>query len=157
MLTTPRRPERKFMLTFPCLPAVHSQYNAQKPKVSVRWQPLDPKWIGALTLRGIYTEAFHAPALSEISPASLGVPIGVSDPLLHRFYGAEGRIIGSPNLQPEVAYEWSYGAVYSPKWIKGLTLSAHWWHIDMRSITSLLGFQFIVANDIPCLVCRVPY
>ena len=55
---------------FPFQPAAHSQYNAQKPKVSVRWQPLDPKYIGALTLRGSYTEAFHAPALSEISPAS---------------------------------------------------------------------------------------
>ena len=48
---------------FPFQPAAHSQYNAQKPKVSVRWQPLDPKYIGALTLRGSYTEAFHAPAL----------------------------------------------------------------------------------------------
>src|SRR6266487_859578 len=55
---------------FPFQPAAHSRYNAQKPKVSVRWQPLDPKYIGALTLRGSYTEAFHAPALSEISPAS---------------------------------------------------------------------------------------
>src|SRR6267143_3662365 len=50
---------------FPFQPAAHSQYNAQKPKVSVRWQPVDPKWIGALTLRGSYTEAFHAPNLSE--------------------------------------------------------------------------------------------
>ena len=25
-------------------------------------------------------------------------------------------------------------AVYSPKWIKGLTLSADWWHIDMRDM-----------------------
>ena len=32
---------------FPFQPAAHSQYNAQKPKVSVRWQPLDPKYIGA--------------------------------------------------------------------------------------------------------------
>ena len=39
-------------------------------------------------------------------------------------------------LQPEVAYEWSYGIVYSPKWLKGLTLSADWWHIDMRSLIS---------------------
>jgi hypothetical protein len=31
------------------LKAAHSRYNAQKPKFSVRWQPLDPKWIGALT------------------------------------------------------------------------------------------------------------
>src|SRR5205085_551272 len=61
-----------------------------------------------------------------------------------------------PFLPAEVAYEWSYGAVYSPKWIKGLTLSADWWHIDMRSITSLLGFQFIVDNDIPGLVFRDP-
>ena len=62
---------------FPFQPAAHSTYNAQKPKVSVRWQPLDPKWIGALTLRGSYTEAFHAPNLSEISPASSqGFPDG---------------------------------------------------------------------------------
>ena len=131
--------------------------NAQKPKVSVRWQPLDPKWIGALTFRGSYTEAFHAPALSEISPASTGGPIGIFDPLLPGFfYGAEGQVLGNPNLQPEVAYEWSYGAVYSPKWLKGLTLSADWWHIDMRSITSVLGFQFIVDNNIPGLVFRNP-
>jgi len=143
--------------SFPFQPAAHSQYNAQKPKVSVRWQLLDPKWIGALTLRGSYTEAFHAPALSEISPASTEVPIGIRDPLLNPpFYGAEGHFLGNPNLQPEVAYEWSYGAVYSPKWIKGLTLSTDWWHIDMRSITSFLGFQFIVNNDIPGLVFRGP-
>jgi hypothetical protein len=48
---------------FPFHAAAHSRYDAQKPKVSVRWQPLDPKWIGVLTLRGSYTEAFHAPAL----------------------------------------------------------------------------------------------
>ena len=36
--------------------------------------------------------------------------------------------------------------------MKGLTLSTDWWHIDMRSITSLLGYQFIVDNDIPGLV-----
>ena len=53
----------------PFVPAQHSQYNAQKPKFSVRWQPLDPKWIGALTLRGSYSEAFHAPTLPELTPA----------------------------------------------------------------------------------------
>ncbi len=50
-------------------PAQHSQFNAQKPKFSVRWQPLDPKWIGALTLRGSYSEAFHAPTLPDLTPA----------------------------------------------------------------------------------------
>ena len=141
---------------FPFQPAAHSQYNAQKPKVSVRWQPLDPKYIGALTLRGSYTEAFHAPTLSEISPASSQDFAAARDPLTNDFYPFEVRIVGNPNLQPEVAYEWSYGAVYSPKWIKGLTLSADWWHIDMRSIASLLGTQFIIENDIPGLVIRGP-
>jgi iron complex outermembrane receptor protein len=134
---------------FPAQPATHTQYNAQKPKVSVRFQPLDPKHLGALTLRGSYTEAFHAPHLSEISPASSeGSP---SFPTT-----AQLRTIGNPNLQPEVAYEWSYGAVYSPKWIKGLTLSVDWWHIDMRSIASLLGDRFIVEHNIPGLVIRGP-
>jgi iron complex outermembrane receptor protein len=141
--------------SFPFQPATHSQYNAQKPKVSVRWQPLDPKYIGALTLRGSYTEAFHAPALSEISPASTEGFSSV-DTFTQAFHLFETRIIGNPNLKPEVAYEWSYGAVYNPKWIKGLTLSADWWHIDMRSIASLLGTQFIVENNIPGLVIRGP-
>src|SRR5262249_46218530 len=34
----------------PFMPATSATYNAQKPKVSLRWQPLDPKWIGAVTL-----------------------------------------------------------------------------------------------------------
>ena len=139
---------------FPFQPAAHSQYNAQKPKASVRWQPVDPKYIGALTLRGSYTEAFHAPALSEISPASSQNSTRFFDPFLMEEDNAEERIIGNPNLKPEVAYEWSYGAVYSPKWFKGLTLTADGWHIDMRSIASFLGAQFIVENNLPRLVIR---
>ena len=51
------------------LPEEHSQFDAQKPKFSVRWQPLDPKWIGTLTLRGSYSEGFHAPTLPDLTPA----------------------------------------------------------------------------------------
>jgi iron complex outermembrane receptor protein len=141
----------------PFVPSEHSRYDAQKPKVSVRWQPLDPKWIGAITLRGSYTEAFHAPTLLELTPASTQNFAQVHDPF-STFTDSqiEQRFIGNPNLHPEVAYEWTYGIVYSPKWIKGLTLSADWWHIDMRDIVRLLGAQFIVSNDIPGLVFRSP-
>ena len=61
----------------------------------------------------------------------------------------EDRVIGNPNLHPEVAYEWTYGAVYSPKWVKGLTLSADWWHIDMRDIVTALGAQTIILENPP--------
>jgi iron complex outermembrane recepter protein len=146
---------------FPFQPAAHSQYNAQKPKASVRWQPLDPKYIGVVTLRGSYTEAFHAPTLAEVSPASsqnfatVFDPFTVNNPIQFRTEPQiEERVLGNPNLHPEVAYEWTYGVVYSPKWIKGLTVSADWWHIDMRDIVTALGAQFIIENNIPGLVSR---
>jgi len=130
-------------------PAAHSTYDAQKPKVSVRWQPFDPKWIGALTLRGSYTEAFHAPTVLELNPAgSQNFPL-VIDPFSNfTLNQVEERINGNPFLHPETAYEWTYGAVYSPKWIKGLTVSADWWHIDMRSIVATLGAQFLINNSL---------
>jgi iron complex outermembrane recepter protein len=134
----------------PFVPSAHTTYNAQKPKVSVRWQPLDPKYVGAVTLRGSYTEAFHAPTLSELSPAGTqGFPI-VADPFSTLTEPqVEERISGNPFLHPEVAYEWTYGIVYSPKWVKGLTLSADWWHIDMRDIVSPQGAQFIIESNPP--------
>src|SRR5437016_11967358 len=61
----------------------------------------------------------------------------------------EERISGNPRLQPEVAYEWSYGIVYSPKWLKGLTVSADWWHIDLRSLISSADPQFIIESNPP--------
>jgi outer membrane receptor protein involved in Fe transport len=141
----------------PFIPSAHTRYNAQKPKVSVRWQPLDPKWIGGLTLRGSYSEAFHAPTLSELSPAgSQNFPI-VSDPFSSQTETqVEERVSGNPLLKPETAYEWTYGIVYSPKWVPGLTLSADWWHIDLRSVVSALGAQFVISHNLPGLVTRGP-
>jgi len=141
----------------PYQPATSSQYNGQKPKVSVRWQPIDPKYIGALTLRGSYTEAFHAPTLFEITPAGSQNFPSVNDPFSRLTPDQiEERVSGNPQLQPEVAYEWSYGIVYSPKWLRGLTVSADWWHIDLRSLISSLGAQFIIEADLPGLVFRTP-
>jgi iron complex outermembrane receptor protein len=145
-------------------PSQHSQYNAQKPKFSVRWQPLDPKWIGTLTLRASYSEAFHAPTLPDLGPGGteffLTFPVNLHDPRGLTPPGTSVPIIfsGNPNLKPEVAYEWTYGAVYSPSWIKGLTLSTAFWHIDLRSIASFTGPQFVIAfeNSFPGLVIRDP-
>jgi outer membrane receptor protein involved in Fe transport len=146
------------------LPAEHSQFDAQKPKFSVRWQPLDPKWIGTLTLRGSYSEGFHAPTLPDLAPAGTEIflmegagPGRIHDPTGKTPDGTSIRLLlpGNPFLKPEVAYEWSYGAVYSPKWIRGLTLSADFWHIDLRSIAALPDDQFILAHE-PQAVIRDP-
>ena len=134
----------------PAIAAAHTTYNAQKPKVSIRWQPVDPKYIGAVTLRGSYTEAFHAPTLLELNPAgSQNFPL-VVDPFSPQTEPqVEERIAGNPLLHPETAYEWTYGIVYSPKWVKGLTMSADWWHIDLRDIVATLGAQQIISTTRP--------
>jgi iron complex outermembrane receptor protein len=135
----------------PFQPSTSSQYNAQKPKVSVRWQPLDPKYFGALILRGSYTEAFHAPTLFEMTPAGTQSFVSVIDPF-SRLTSSQVEELdsGNPLLRPETAYEWSYGIVYSPKWLKGLTVSADWWHVDLRSvILNVVGPQFIIESNPP--------
>ena len=145
---------------FPFVPAQHSQYNAQKPKFSVRWQPLDPKWIGALTFRGSYSEAFHAPTLPDLTPAGTEIGSMIHDPkgLTSSGIFVPVLVSGNPNLKPEVAYEWTYGAVYSPKWVKGLTLSAGYCHIELRSMAAGVSPQVLLefANRFPGLVIREP-
>jgi iron complex outermembrane recepter protein len=143
-------------------PEEHSQFDAQKPKFSIRWQPLDPKWVGTLTLRGSYSEAFHAPTLPDLTPAGAEVFLFPFDPTGQTpgDITTPTRVLlsGNPLLKPEVAYEWSYGAVYSPRWIRGLTLSADFWHIDLRSMAALPGVQFIVDHEnlFPGAVIRNP-
>src|SRR5207248_9916387 len=58
-----------------------------------------------------------------------------------------------PNLKPEVAYEWTCGVVWTPaKVIRGLTLSADFYHIDLRNATNdrdaenILGINSITST-----------
>ena len=135
--------------------------STEKPKVFFRWQPID----SSLTLRGTYNEAYHAPTLGELftvqvdktapvqDPATVlpGDPLGRTPgtPLTSPDTGIKGLIGGNPNLKPEVAYEWTYGVVWTPaKVIRGLTLSADFYHIDLRNAiedrtaNNILGINF---------------
>src|SRR5262249_30436925 len=128
-----------------------SQYNAQKPKVSVRWQPVDPKYIGALTLRGSYTEAFRAPELFEMTPAGTQSFVAVSDPFSRLTSNqVEELDSGNPLLHPEVAYEYCEGTVYVHKWFRGFSVFTYWWHFFLRSfIFSIPDAQFILETTPP--------
>src|SRR5437773_1542292 len=131
--------------------------STEKPKFFFRWQPID----SSLTLRGTYSEAYHAPALAELytsqgqilvpvdDPATVlpGDPLGRTPgtPLTPPGTGIKQTVGGNPNLNAEVAYEWTYGVVWTrAKLIKGLTLSADWYHIDLRN--------FIVQRDADTIV-----
>jgi iron complex outermembrane recepter protein len=112
----------------------YSDFGAtEKPKFFVRWQPID----SSLTLRATYNEAYHAPTLGELYTSQAQVFSFVPDPAgLTRDIGIKTTIGGNPNLNAEVAYEWTYGVVWTPaKFIKGLTLSVDFYHIDLRNTT----------------------
>jgi iron complex outermembrane recepter protein len=132
--------------------------STEKPKFFFRWQPID----SSLTLRGTYSEAYHAPSLAETStsqgqifvlvddPATVlpGDPLGRTPgtPLTPPGTAIKETIGGNPNLKPEVAFEWTYGGVWSPRFIKGLTVSADFYHIDLRNATRD-GFNIDPLDD----------
>jgi iron complex outermembrane recepter protein len=127
---------------------------AERPKFSVRYQPFD----SSLTLRASYTEAFHAPNLSDLAPSAAETFSDVFDPahmVVDPDTGKSGpeevlpRTLqgGQPNLRPEVAYGWNYGLVWTPKFLHGLTLSVDYYHIDLRDRTNFIEPQFIVSQN----------
>jgi iron complex outermembrane receptor protein len=135
--------------------------STERPKFSVRWQPID----SALTIRATYSEAYHAPTLRDLFAGTeeAAVVTFIFDPR----NPATDVIVatqpsGNPNLQPETAYEWTYGAVVTPaKWwspLQGLTLSADFYHIDLRGVTARLDPQYLVDHEdqFPGQVIRGP-
>ncbi len=54
---------------------------------------------------------------------------------------------GQPNLRPEVAYGWNYGAVWTPRFVPGLTLTLDFYHIDLRDRTNFVDPQFIIIQN----------
>jgi iron complex outermembrane receptor protein len=134
--------------------------DTERPKFSVRWQPID----AALTIRATYSEAFHAPTLRDLFR---GVEVGVANPIFDQRSPATLEFVtehlsGNPNLQPETAYEWTYGAVVTPgKWwspLQGLTLTADFYHIDLRGVTVRLDPQYLINHEdqFPGQVIRGP-
>jgi iron complex outermembrane receptor protein len=133
--------------------------STKRPKFFFRWQPYD----AGLTFRGTYSEAFHAPTLSDLFRGPIQDFPLVVDP---RSPATEPQVLalvsGNPDLNPETAYEWTYGTVVSPgKWwspLQGLTISADFYHIDIRGVTVQLNAQFLVNHEdqFPSLVIRGP-
>ncbi|HMG24094.1 MAG TPA: TonB-dependent receptor, partial [Kofleriaceae bacterium] len=71
-----------------------------------------------------------------------GVPVG------SRFITSQQLSVvgGNPYLQAETAATATIGVVVEPPQLKGLTLSADYWHIDIDNAIETLGVQTIFAN-----------
>lgn len=134
--------------------------DTERPKFCFRWQPID----SALTLRGTYTEAFHAPTLRDLFESNrLTFPVLVADPNTQEPLVIGQQLIGgNSKTQPETAYEWTYGAIVTPaKWwsaLEGLTVTADFYHIDARGIIISLDpvFLFNHSSEFPGQVIPGP-
>jgi iron complex outermembrane receptor protein len=97
------------------------------PKVGVLWRPF-----GDLTLRATYGRSFRAPALREVHD-----PASASSIQLSRADGTRVRVLvlggGNPDLKPETANSWTFGADYRPAGIPGLSLGFTAFDIRFRN------------------------
>jgi iron complex outermembrane recepter protein len=120
--------------------------NVLVPKVGVRWQPFDD----SLTVRATWGEGFHEPSLIE----SFGSPSqGVSqdnlfDPVTQtRFSEVPFIIRSNRNLQPEDSRSFTAGIVYTPKFVRGLTLTIDLYDIESIGRANIPDLQNVIDRD----------
>ena len=101
------------------------------PKIQARWQPIDKQ----VTVRGGYGQSFIAPSIYNLFG-----PDFVSNPVLVIPGGGVGQVQtqtrSNPNLPPSEAENWNAGIVYSPKQIKGLTVSVDYYYVNQDHVVT---------------------
>jgi iron complex outermembrane recepter protein len=113
-----------------------------KPRMAFRWEPLSKE----LTVRGSWSKGFVAPSMGALDP---GAPSQSFTELFNpvtsvRTQATQGSIfIGNPGLKPAKSDTYLIGAVYSPKWVKGLTVSINYYRIKESAIP-FTSDQYIV-------------
>jgi outer membrane receptor protein involved in Fe transport len=124
------------------------------PRFGLRWQPLDEQ----LTLRASYGRGFRAPALAELYlPQTVAVTFNIPDPLRFNRPGSNAndsgtgqRLVrsgGNPFLAPEKSESTNVGVLFSPKAIKGLSLSVDYYEVEVKNrIGAAATPAIILAN-----------
>src|SRR6185369_11449117 len=121
--------------------------NPTVPKVTARWLPMNDEF----ALRGTYGKSFSAPNLFELfGPVS----IGFTDPFTLTKSGG-GTIANlqtnsesgsNPALKPSHAENYTVGFVYSPRAVKGLSLSVDYFKIRQTDLVSTIGTTTILQD-----------
>ncbi|UXI69387.1 TonB-dependent receptor [Tahibacter amnicola] len=134
--------------------------NATNSKIGFEWRPVED-----VLVRGTIAEVFRAPTISNLfaAPASnsptfqdpcigLDVPVGVNAnidracqfvPRDGSFGGplngqTTGLVTGNAHLQPESGKAFTWGVVYDPNWLDGLSTSMDVWRFALNdNITAL--------------------
>ncbi len=113
-----------------------------KPRVSFRWEVLEKE----LMVRGSWAQGFVAPSLRALDAGS---PQQSFDELDNPLTGirkqpTDGVIyVGNPGLKPSESDSYLVGAVYSPDYVKGLSLGMNYYRIEESGIP-FASSQYVV-------------
>ncbi|HSR99250.1 MAG TPA: TonB-dependent receptor [Kofleriaceae bacterium] len=131
--------------------------------------------VNAFALRGTFSTAFRAPAINEMYQGTAASTLPGSDPCDTRPLGGAmitldpgvaeecanqgvpaGASFGStltrqqsrsnPNLDPETAKVLTAGIVIEPPQVKGLSLTADYWRVDIDNAIQRLSMNVVFAN-----------
>jgi iron complex outermembrane recepter protein len=114
-------------------------FTTNNPKVGLRWMLTDD-----LLIRGTWSTGFRLPSLVQLFNAPGTSNPQLTDPLGF-VIGTQTPITtgGNPNLDPEKSKTYSYGLVFSPKAIAGLSLNVDYYFGEIKGLVGE-GSQYIV-------------
>lgn len=117
-------------------------------KAGATWRPIDD-----LLLRGTYSRDIRAPNLFELfAGAQSGIGIVNDVQNAAGTYGSGQNLnvnsvtSGNPNLKPEKADTYTFGAVFSPHGLRGVSMSIDYYHIQVNDLIDTLTAQQILTN-----------
>jgi outer membrane receptor protein involved in Fe transport len=129
------------------------------PKIGLLYRPIQD-----VLLRASYSTGFKAPSLFGLySGANESFP-QVDDPLrdtvvtgnpdddIKQIRSAQR---GNNTLKPEESESYNLGIVYSPSYLKGLTVGADFFRTRLRNVTALLDTESVLARELTGLGANV--
>jgi len=134
----------------------YTDYSSSGPvktwKVGVSYKPVE-----SLRFRGTLSHDIRAPAISELFQGNVtaGFPfndIAQTPPVTNAPNAPRTVARGNPNLVPEEADTLTYGVVFTPTWIPGLTVSLDYYDITIEDSIVLQN-----GNDpiVDCVTFRI--
>ena len=117
------------------------------PKYSLSWQPVDDQF----KFRASAGKSFVAPQLYNLDgPISSGAfqQIDYTDTKGVAHVGDQFNATGgsNPNLKPSTATTWTVGFVYTPKAVKGLSVTVDYSDIRQKAIVGVIPQQTIIQD-----------
>jgi len=125
-------------------------------KAGITWQPIDD-----IRFRATRSRDIRAPNLNELYQAGTANSDAVRNPAFTpdlangpQNFSYSGLVTGNPALKPEIANSINAGVVLSPRFLRGFTVSADYFRIDLAGAIDTISAQEIVNR---CYEGRTEY